>query len=94
MQRFILYVLAIYLVLLALGLNFFFTGVSLGLFNNQLALFGLVTILPALFLLVYFFRTNISNLEDHEKALHYLIYISLAVDVAMTSVFVVPVLYG
>ncbi len=94
MQRFIVYVLLIYLIVFLLGMNFFFTAITFGLFGAELLLSGFITLLPAIFLLIYFFRANIGSLEDHEKALHYLIYISLAVAVAFTVAIIVPVIYS
>ncbi len=88
------YALLIYVVILALGMNFVLTGISLGLLGSELLLFAFVTLLPALFLLLYRFRFNIGNLERYEKALHILIYVSLAIDVVMISVFIVPTIYS
>ncbi len=93
MQRFMIYVLAIYLVILALGMNFVLTGISLGLLGPDLILVFLITLLPALSLLIYFFRANIGNLESHERALHYLIYVTLGIAVIFISLVVVPALY-
>lgn len=94
MQRFMIYALMIYIVVLALGMNFVLTGLSLGIAGGELLLFLLVTLLPAIFLLIYVFRFNIGSLESHERALHYLIYASLAVAVVFFSLTVVPVLYA
>jgi hypothetical protein len=92
MQRFMIYVLMIYAIIFLLGMNFFLVGLELDLLGSELLLFLLVTILPGIFILVYAFKANIGNLEKHEKALHYLIYIALTVAVAVVSVIVTPML--
>ena len=88
------YVLAIYLLVLLIGMNFVLKAITFGLLGAELAIVALVVLLPALFLLVYFFRANIGSLEDHEKALHWLIYISLAVSVVFVVAVIIPVIYS
>ncbi|GEM_PF-3797739 len=94
MQRLMVYVLLIYLIVFLIGMNFVLKAITFGLLGSELAIVALVVLLPALFLLIYFFRANIGSLEDYEKALHYLIYISLAVSVAFTVVIIIPVIYS
>jgi len=94
MQRLMVYVLAIYLLVLLIGMNFVLKAITFGLLGAELAIVALVVLLPALFLLVYFFRANIGSLEDHEKALHWLIYISLAVSVVFVVAVIIPVIYS
>lgn len=93
MQRFMIYVLLIYIVALALGMNFFLAALSFGLLGWELMLVLLITLLPAFSLLIYFFRANIADLENHERALHYLIYITLGIAVIFVSVVIVPAIY-
>ncbi|MBI4170686.1 MAG: hypothetical protein HY514_03255 [Candidatus Aenigmarchaeota archaeon] len=94
MQRFMAYALLLYVIIFALGMNFVLAGISLGLLGSELLLFAFVTLLPALFLLIYKFRFNISSLEAHERALHVLIYLSLAIAVVVTAVLIVPTIYS
>ena len=92
MKRFMAYALLMYFIVLAMGMDFFFTGVSLGLLDAQLMAFGLITVIPGLFIAIYAVRERI-RLENHERLLQWLIYVALGLAVVITVVFEVPVLY-
>ncbi len=89
-----MYAMAAYLFALLVGLNVFFTALSLGLGGWEFLFYLLPTFVPALFLALYFFRGNIGNLDNHEKWILLLFYLTTALAVIMNAIFLLPALFA
>lgn len=84
----------IYLITLAYGLNFVFSGIALGIFSADFLLILLIMLLPLLFYALYALRNRYELLHDHASALEKLIFATAVISALFTAFFIIPITYA
>lgn len=92
MQRLMVYVLFLYAIVLAFNIHFFLTALSVGLAETEFFLLFLVSIIPAVLLVIYYFRERIGFYR--EGLLRYLIYITFFITAFLTAFLIIPTVYA